>query len=96
LKRILEREGLKEVSCVVVADDRNNLPMMLPRALKIGFNPDFLVRVKADYVVTGSLEEILPLIGVEKPESQRLPSRNEVLREFIHACGFTVPFLLVF
>ncbi len=93
LKRILEREGLKEDSCVVVADDRNNLSMMLPHALKIGFNPDFLVRVKADYVVTGSLEEILSLIGVEKPRGRGLPSRNEVLREAIHACGFTVPFL---
>ena len=39
--------------CIVVADDRNNRCMFLPGMLKIGFNPDFIIRVKADRVVNG-------------------------------------------
>jgi len=93
LKRILEKESLTAENCVVVVDDRNNAPMLLPGTLKIGYNPDFLVRVKVDYVVTGRLIEILPLISGEEPRRGALPSKNEVLRETIHACGFTVPIL---
>ena len=93
LKRILEKEGLTLENCVVVVDDRNNAPMLLPEMLKIGYNPDFLVRVKVDYVVTGRLIEILPLISGEEPRKGALPSKNEVLRETVHACGFTVPIL---
>ena len=93
LKRILEEEGWSPDDCVVVVDDRNNVPMMLPGMLKIGFNPDFVVRVKADYVVTGRLRGILPLMMGVTQRVRVLPSRNEVLREIIHACGFTVPLL---
>jgi dolichol kinase len=93
LKRILEAEEMITEKLVVVADDRNNAPILLPEALKIGYNPDFLVRVKADHVVTGSLVEVLPLIGVEKPRKEISLSKSTVFREAIHACGFTVPFL---
>ncbi|MGB9684108.1 MAG: HAD-IB family phosphatase [Candidatus Bathyarchaeales archaeon] len=93
LKRILEAEGGSPEKLVVVADDRNNAPILLPEALKVGYNPDFLVRVKADHVVTGSLVEVLPLIGVEKPRKEVSLSKSTVFREAIHACGFTVPFL---
>ncbi|MDH7607530.1 MAG: HAD-IB family phosphatase [Candidatus Bathyarchaeota archaeon] len=93
LKRILEVEGGSPEKLVVVADDRNNAPILLPEALKVGYNPDFLVRVKADHVVTGSLVEVLPLIGVEKPRKEASLSKSTVFREAIHACGFTVPFL---
>lgn len=93
LKRILEKEGISPENCALVADDRNNAPIMLSGMLKIGYNPDFLVRVKADHVVTGRLVEILPLIRGEEPKREALPSKNEVFREAIHACGFTVPIL---
>jgi len=93
LKRILEEEGLGEENCVVVADDRNNASMMLPGMLKIGFNPDFVVRWKADYAVNGSLVEILPFVMGEKSVERAWPSGREVIRELIHACGFIVPFL---
>jgi phosphoserine phosphatase len=96
LKRILEAEETIPEKLVVVADDRNNAPILLPEALKIGYNPDFLVRVKADYVVTESLAEVLPLIGVEKPRKEVSLSKSTVFREAIHACGFTVPFLSSF
>ncbi len=92
LKKILETESLDPENCVVVADDRNNASIMLPEALKIGFNPDFVIRMKADHVVTGRLTEILSLMSSESIR-RALPSRNETLREIIHACGFTVPFL---
>lgn len=93
LKKVLEKEGLNFEKCVVVADDRNNAPMMVPKVLKIGFNPDFLIRFKADHVVAGSLTEVLPLITKENVEKHVWPSRNELVREAIHACGFTVPIL---
>lgn len=93
LKRILEREGLTPENCLVVVDDRNNAPMLLPETLKIGYNPDFLVRVKADYIVTERLTKILHLISGEKSRRGALPSKNEVLRGTIHICGFTVPIL---
>ena len=93
LNKILEKEGLAPENCVLVVDDRNNAPILLPGMLKIGYNPDFLVRVKVDYVVTGRLIEILPLIDGKKQRRETLPSKNEVFREAIHAFGLTVPVL---
>jgi phosphoserine phosphatase len=84
LRRILEIEGLNPRDCIVIADDRNNAPMMLSEALKIGFHPDFMVRIKADHVVTGSLMEILPLMGIVEPRAGASLSGNEVIRECIH------------
>lgn len=93
LKSVLESMELTPEKCVVVADDRNNAPMMLPQMLKIGYNPDFVIRVKADYVVTGGLAEILHIINGENLRKTVLPSKNEIFRETIHACGFTIPLL---
>jgi len=92
LSQILEAEGLKLEDCVVVADDRNNSCIFLPRMQKIGYNPDFVLRVKADKVVTGRLSGILPIID-GKPKQRSLPSKNDVFREAIHASGFFVPVL---
>ena len=92
LRRILETEGLTPKDCIVVADDRNNASIMLPGMLKIGYNPDFIIRKKADYVVTGYPIEILSIIqGQEK--TRRLPSKNDVVREIIHASGIAIPVL---
>lgn len=91
LERLLAAEGLKPEDCIIVVDDRNNAPMMLPQALKIGYNPDFVIRVKADYVICGSMDKLIRL--VDGQVGGVLPSRNEVVRELIHACGFTVPIL---
>jgi len=51
-----------------------------------------VLRVKADNVVTGRLSGILPIID-GKPKQRSLPSKNDVLRETIHASGFFVPVL---
>ena len=92
LSQILAVEGLNLTDCVVVADDRNNSCIFLSGMQKIGYNPDFVLRVKADTVVTGKLSGVLPIIyGNPKPRS--LPSKNDVIREAIHAAGFLVPVL---
>ncbi|MCW4007457.1 MAG: HAD-IB family phosphatase [Candidatus Bathyarchaeota archaeon] len=92
LSQILAAERLTPKDCAVIADDRNNLPMFLSGTLKIGYNPDFALRLNADEVVTGSLSSVLPLID-GAPKQRALPSKNDVLRELIHACGFFVPVL---
>ena len=92
LSQILTAEGLNLNDCVVIADDRNNSPIFLSGMQKIGYNPDFVLRVKADNVVTGALSGILPIID-GKPKQRSLPSKNAMLREIIHASGFFVPVL---
>lgn len=97
LKKILESEGLSPRDCVVVADDRNNLPMFPLCALRIGYNPDFLVSVKSDFVVKGAPSEILPLLT---GKTSRVPhpvlSGNDFAREAIHISGFLVPFVCMY
>jgi len=97
LRAILEREGLSKSDCVVVADDRNNLPMFPLCSLKIGYNPDFMVITRSDFVIKGALSEILPLIAesllaVPRPAL----STNEIAREIIHVSGFLVPFICMY
>jgi phosphoserine phosphatase len=92
LRRVLKTEGLGPEDCVVVVDDRNNASIMLPKMLKIGYNPDFMVRMKADYVVTGYPLKILSIIEGQ-PKIRSLPTKNDALREIIHAFGFVVPVL---
>lgn len=94
LRKILEAEGLVSEDCVVVADDRNNAPMFFSKMLKIGYNPDFVVRMKADHVVTGNPLEILSLIRGQEIAKRKMPPTNEIIREAIHACAFTVPFIM--
>ena len=90
LSQILTTEGLRLSDCIVVADDRNNRCIFLPGMLKIGFNPDFVLRVKADRVVNGKLSAILPIID-GKPHKRSFPSTNDFVREDIHASGFFMP-----
>ncbi len=95
LSKILTTEGLRLSDCIVVADDRNNRCIFLPGIVKIGFNPDFVLRVKADRVVNGKLSSILPIID-GKPHKRSFPSTNDFLREDIHASGFFVPIISTF
>lgn len=87
---ILKREDFHVQECVVVADDRNNRCIFMEGMLRIGFNPDFIIRVKADRVVNGRLSGILPIID-KKPHKRSFPSTNDLVREDIHASGFFVP-----
>ena len=90
LQNILTQEGLQLHDCIVVADDRNNSCIFAPGVLKIGFNPDFVIRVKADRVVNGKLSAILPIIDGE-PHQWSLPTINDFIREDIHAAGLFMP-----
>jgi dolichol kinase/phosphoserine phosphatase len=90
LYKILVAENLKVDDCIVVADDRNNRCVFLPGMLKIGFNPDFIIRVVADKVVMGKLSGILPILD-GKPRKRAFPSTNDLVREDIHASGFFMP-----
>ncbi len=90
LQEILKQENLPLKDCVVVADDRNNSCIFLPDILKIGFDPDFIIRVKADRVVNGKLTGILPILD-GKPHKHSFPSANDLVREGIHAAGIFMP-----
>jgi dolichol kinase len=76
--------------CAVVADDRNNASVFLRDVLKIAYNPDFVLRIKADQVITGSISKVLSVLNGE-PKHRGKPSRNDIFRELIHASGFFVP-----
>ena len=90
LCQILEQEKMRLSDCIVVADDRNNRCIFLPGILKIGFNPDFFIRLKSDKIVMGKLSSILPIID-GKAKRRAFPTTNDFVREDIHASGFFVP-----
>ena len=94
LKELLEDEKMTPAECVVIADDRNNASIFLKETLKIGYNPDFIIRVKADTTVNGALTKILPLINGEGKKT-RTPSRRDFLREFVHGSGIFIPVLAI-
>ncbi|XHH07851.1 MAG: haloacid dehalogenase-like hydrolase [Candidatus Bathyarchaeia archaeon] len=90
LQKILTLEALTLHDCVVVADDRNNRCLYTSETKKIGYNPDFIIRVKSDYIVMGKLSSILPILD-DKKEKKPFPSTNDFVREDIHAAGFFMP-----
>jgi dolichol kinase/phosphoserine phosphatase len=92
LNCILAQESLTAADVVAVADDRNNSCIFLPQALKIGVNPDFVIRLKADRVVVGKLQNVLPIID-GKPHRRSFPKANDLVREDIHAAGFFMPII---
>ncbi|UCE29089.1 MAG: HAD-IB family phosphatase [Candidatus Bathyarchaeota archaeon] len=94
LKEILRKEGLSAQDCVVVADERNNLQMFPLSTMRIGYNPDFILTVKSDYVVRDDLSGIIPIIKEDFQQAPRpIFSRNDIIREAIHMSGFFIPFI---
>lgn len=97
LTNILEEASIPSSACAVVADDRNNILMFEAGALKIGFNPDFALTTKSDYVIRSSLKEILPLIFDEPETNISNPRKGtDYLRETIHIGSFLIPILCQF
>jgi phosphoserine phosphatase SerB len=97
LKKILAKEDLDPQNCVMVADDRNNIPMFPLCNLKIGYNPDFLLSAKSDYVTRGELTEILPPITGEKTHvSYPAIPRSRGLRETMHISSFLLSFVSMY
>jgi dolichol kinase len=80
----------------VVADDRNNLPMFPLSKQRIGYNPDFILTVKSDFVTRGSLTDILPPITGEKPEVKQSNLSRRGLREAIHTSSFLLTFICIY
>ncbi|MEJ2272794.1 MAG: HAD-IB family phosphatase [Candidatus Bathyarchaeota archaeon] len=97
LKKILEKENLSRKECVVVADDRNNLSMFRLCGLKIGYNPDFVLTIKSDFVTKGALTEILlPITGEHLQSSQQKISKRSGVREIIHISSFFISFISMY
>ena len=97
LQKILEKENLTPQDCVMVADDRNNLSMFPLCGLRIGYNPDFILTTKSDFVTKGELTEILPYITGEKhTRSHSAISRSRGLRETIHISSFLLSFICIY
>jgi len=97
LQEILNREKSDSKNCILVADDRNNIQMFAYTNLKIGYNPDFMLSAKSDYVITGNLTNILPIITkIRREEHKQTLSRNQILRLAIHMSGFTIPFICTY
>jgi dolichol kinase/phosphoserine phosphatase len=95
LRRLVDDEYLTLGDCAVVADDRNNAAIFLRDVIKIGYNPDFVLRIKADSIVTGRISKVLAVLNGE-PKHIGKPSRNDVFRELIHASGFFVPVVVLY
>lgn len=96
LQKILEKEGLTAQNCVMVADDRNNLSMFPLCRLRIGYNPDFVLTAKSDFVIKGALTDILPPITGEKPPVSKSKLASRGLREAIHMGSFLLIFPIHF
>jgi len=96
LKRILNNGEMPFHYCIGVADDRNNIPLFQLCDLKIGYNPDFFLSRKSDYIVRGELLGIIPIIRGEPMESGAyVSSESSILREVIHLSGFSVPLICI-
>jgi len=92
LEKIMKKEGLTPKECALVADDRNNLPMFKFCALRIGYNPDFVLSAKSDVVVRGDFDEVLsPLMEPASKLDAGSVSKRDIIRETIHIGGFLVP-----
>ena len=97
LKRILEKEKLTTQDCIMVADDRNNLSMFPLCKLRIGYNPDFVLSAKSDFVTRGGLTEILPHItGESITDVNNSISRKRGIRETIHLSSFFTSFVCIY
>ncbi|UCE95275.1 MAG: HAD-IB family phosphatase [Candidatus Bathyarchaeota archaeon] len=90
MKKIFNKANISKKDCVIVADDRNNTSIFYPEALKIGYNPDFMIVRKADYIIKKNLLELVSILEKAPVHMQEPLLQNEVVRETIHASGFFV------
>lgn len=97
LRELLKNKKVPPSRCIVIADDRNNLPMFRLCDLSLGYNPDFVLSVKSDLVVTGELSGILPILNEKYSDLRKESlSRKDLIRESIHIGGILVPFLCIY
>ncbi|MDQ1280896.1 MAG: phosphoserine phosphatase [Thermoproteota archaeon] len=91
LKSLLDEYGFSKKNCTVVADDRNNLSLTSLCNKIIGYNPDFMLAVKSDYVVRGSLRETIHYIEPSLAKGFVTPAPIEFFRETIHIGSILIP-----
>lgn len=94
LNKIVADERITTKECAIVADDRNNVSIFLKDSWKIAYNPDFVLRIKSDSIVTGKISKVLAVINGEPKHRGKL-ARNDILRELIHASGIFVPIVAI-
>ena len=92
LQQILTEKNLTLRDCTVVVRDRSSLCLYTDEVKKIGFNPNFIIRIKSDHIVMGKLASVLPLLN-DKKVKRTLPSINDFVRENIHATGIFMPII---
>jgi HAD superfamily phosphoserine phosphatase-like hydrolase len=95
LSQILEAASIPPSDCIVVADDRNNLSMFQLGVLKVGFNPDFALASRSDYVIRGDLTEVLGIV-LNEPRKKASESKKDYVRESIHIGSFLLPLMCQF
>ncbi|MCL1965855.1 MAG: hypothetical protein FWF66_01065 [Candidatus Bathyarchaeota archaeon] len=92
LQKILALEGLTLRDCTIVARDRSNRCLFTEDVKKVGFNPNFIIRIKSDYVIMSKLSSVLSILS-EGQDRRSFPSVNDFIRENIHAAGIIMPIL---
>lgn len=94
LKELLNKTRTTKDDCVVVADDRNNLPMIPLCSKSIGYNSDFSFSRRATYIVKGGLAGIIPYIESTDGRPRSPPfSKNEYFRKTIHMGSYIIPLI---
>jgi dolichol kinase/phosphoserine phosphatase len=97
LQEIIHNNSLSPCICTCVADDRNNLPLFKICDLRIGYNPDYVLSHKSDYVCKGNLLKIIPIIKGEHIEKRGFHLvKSSIIREVIHIGGFLIPLVCIY
>lgn len=71
LRRFAAAEGVELERCVAIGDGANDLDMIAAAGLGIAFNAKPLVRARADAVVDGRLDAVLPFIDAVAVAAER-------------------------
>ena len=95
LEEIISHEGISSENCALVADDLNNMQLLNVCGLRIGYNPDYVIRRKADYVVNENLSQITRILSGGAMLDNHISTGN-VIRELIHASGLLIPFICIY
>ena len=95
MNQILAAEGISAVHSAIIADDFNNQKLFNICGLGIGFNPDYQIARKADYVINEDLSDISNILTNGAAITNRI-SKSNLIRELIHTSGLLVPFICIY
>jgi dolichol kinase/phosphoserine phosphatase len=91
---LIKDNGLSDYSTVSIADDRNNISLFKFSSLTIGYNPDFILQLYSDHIITGEITNLLPIITGEKLNKPTI-KRNTLIRKTVHASSILIPLILI-